>query len=85
MKLAVEVGVGVDEGGVESRNSPLRTAFRALPPVLVTLITRLPETSQSRYTPLAKDEIDSVSSTVPEAASLICTVSARPLLSQSSK
>ncbi len=55
------------------------------PAVRVIVITRLPETFQSRYTPLENDEIVSVSSTLPVPASLICTCSPRPLLSQSSK
>ena len=78
-KLAVAVGVDV----VASRNKPLRTALA--PACRVIVISRFPETFQSRYTPPENDEMVWVSSTVPLTASLSCTCSPRPLLSQSSK
>ena len=61
----------------------MRTAFA--PAVRVIVITMLPADRPVQVHADWNDEIVCVFSTAPVPASLICTVSARPLLSQSSK
>ena len=64
--VPVGIGCAVAAG---SKNRPLATAFEP-GAVLMTVILTCPRTVQIRYPPVWKEDIDSVSSTIPVAASV---------------